>query len=357
MRQITKVDYILVGQGLVGSAMALQLMKRKKRILVIDQPFANSSSRVAVGLFNPITGRHMIKTYLADKLFPYFHTFYRDAETLTGKRFFYPLPLYRPFQSIEDQNGWMAKSADPAYESYVEKIFTQSAFPDVNDNFGGLLLRHCGYLDTIQYLESVRRFIAEKEVVLNETFEDDLLHIDGHGLRYKQYEAAHLVFCQGIQSNKWFNWVPVLPLKGETLRIHSADPKDIILNRGVYAIPSNQNGEWRVGATYTFTDKIQGTTEAAREELTSKMKDLVKFEFVIIDQDWGIRPATHDRKPILGTHPEHKSLHILNGMGPKGVSQAPYFSEVLIEAIENQRSIDKPVDLKRYKLLYWSPST
>jgi glycine oxidase len=357
MAQIFKVDYILIGQGLVGSAMALQLIKRNKKVLVIDQPFANSSSRVAVGLFNPITGRHMIKTYLADKLFPYFHTFYREAEALTKKRFFYPLPLYRPFQSIEEQNGWMAKSADPAYEHYVEKIFTQSAFPDVNDKFGGLLLRHCGYLDTIQYLESVRRFIMEKGVVLNETFEDDLLHLENNGIRYKQYEAEHLVFCQGIQTNKWFNWVPVLPLKGETLRIHSSYQKDIVLNRGVYAIPSNQNGEWRVGATYTFTDKIQGTTDAAREELTSKMKDLVKFDFAIIDQDWGIRPATHDRKPILGTHPEHKSLHILNGMGPKGVSQAPYFSEILIEAIENQQSIDKPVDLKRYKLLYWSPST
>jgi glycine oxidase len=356
MKHIRRADYMIVGQGLVGSALAIQLLKRNKKILVIDQPFANSSSRVAAGLFNPITGRHMIKTWMADKLFPYFHTFYREAEALTKETFFYPLPLYRPFQSIEEQNEWMAKSADPIYEKYVEKIFTQSAFDGVKDNFGGLLLKYCGYLDTIQFLNSVRKFIETQGIMLTETFRDDLLHIEKDGVRYKEYEADQVVFCQGIQSNKWFSWVPVLPLKGETLQIKVDYEKKLVLNRGVYAIPSNQTGMWRVGATYTFTDKVQGITEAAREELTSKMKELISFDFEVIDQDWGIRPATHDRKPILGTHPEHKSLHIFNGMGPKGVSQAPYFSEILIDAIENDQPLDKPVDLKRYKLLYWTPS-
>lgn len=91
MKRINEVDYILVGQGLVGSALALQLIKRNKKILVIDQPFANASSRVAAGLFNPITGRHMIKTWMADTLFPYFHAFYREAEVLTNSKFFLPL--------------------------------------------------------------------------------------------------------------------------------------------------------------------------------------------------------------------------------------------------------------------------
>ena len=48
------VDYIVVGQGLAGSAVAVQLLQRKKRVLVIDQPTGNSSSRIAAGLFNPM---------------------------------------------------------------------------------------------------------------------------------------------------------------------------------------------------------------------------------------------------------------------------------------------------------------
>ncbi len=106
--------------------------------------------------------------------------------------------------------------------------------------------------------------------------------------------------------------------------------KNIILNRGVYAVPANQKGEWRVGSTYTFTDKVEGITNLAREELMLKLNELVSFPFKTVGQEWGIRPTTHDRRPILGSHPEHKTLHILNGMGPKGVSLAPYFSGILV---------------------------
>jgi glycine oxidase len=351
------VDYIIVGQGLVGSAVALQLLKHNKKIIVVDRALANSSSRIAVGLFNPITGRNLVKTWMADQLFPYLHTFYQEAEKLTQNRFFYPMPLYRPFGSIGEQNEWMAKSADPIYEGYVENVYAKPTHFALKDSYGGLLLKQCGYLDTIQYIESVRRIIETQGILLDEVFKDEELTVWDNGVRYRGYEASHVIFCQGIESNGWFKWVPVLPLKGETIRIQSDCSENIIINRGVYAVPANQNGVWRVGATYTLNDPIQGITEAARLELKSKMNELVKFSFIVLDQEWGIRPTTHDRRPILGSHPEHKVLHILNGMGPKGVSLAPYFSKILIQSIENHQSLNKDVDIERYKLLYWSPST
>jgi len=106
----THLDYLIIGQGLAGSALALKLLARSKRILVVDQPNHNVASRIAAGLFNPITGKKMVKTWLADKLFPALHTHYKDAEALTGKNFFYPMPIYRPFASIEEQNELMGKS-------------------------------------------------------------------------------------------------------------------------------------------------------------------------------------------------------------------------------------------------------
>jgi glycine/D-amino acid oxidase-like deaminating enzyme len=69
-------DFIIVGQGLAGSAVALQLLERKHRIMVIDNPSANHTSRIAAGLFNPVTGRKMVRSWMADILFPYLHEFY-----------------------------------------------------------------------------------------------------------------------------------------------------------------------------------------------------------------------------------------------------------------------------------------
>ena len=357
MKTSKQIDFIVVGQGLAGSALALQLLKRNKKILVIDRIVANSASRIAVGLFNPITGRHMIKTWMADQLFPYLHQFYQEAEKLTQSRFFYPLSLYRPFATIEEQNEWMAKSADLLYHDYIENIFTKPARSCTNDPFGGLLLKGCGYLDTIRYIQSVRMVIEQRGILLEEFFQDDQLLIGSQSVLYQDYEAGAVIFCQGMESNRWFKWVPVLPLKGETIRIQSDHVENIIVNRGVYAVPVNQNGLWRVGATYSWTDNAPGITDVAREELTSKLNDLVSFNYKVLDQEWGIRPTTHDRRPILGRHPEHKVLYILNGMGPKGVSLAPYFSEILRQSIENHQSLNKDVNIERYKLLYWSPST
>ena len=104
------IDYIIAGQGLAGSCMALQLLERGKKILVVDRIRENSATRVAAGLFNPITGKNLAKTWLADELFSCLHTFYPRAEQLTQEKFFNSMLLYRPFVSIEEQNTWMFES-------------------------------------------------------------------------------------------------------------------------------------------------------------------------------------------------------------------------------------------------------
>ena len=136
-----KVDYIVVGLGLAGAAVAAQLMKLHKRFVVFDDPGSNSSSRIAAGLFNPVTGKELQKTWLADRLFPYLHEFYATLEKKSARSFFYPMPIYRPFISIEEQNEWIVRAGEPAMAPYVEKIILASPFAGINDPYGGLLLR------------------------------------------------------------------------------------------------------------------------------------------------------------------------------------------------------------------------
>ncbi|HEY3401943.1 MAG TPA: FAD-dependent oxidoreductase [Ohtaekwangia sp.] len=349
------IDYIVVGQGLAGSAMAFQLLKRKKRILVFDQPAQNNSSRIAAGLFNPITGKKLVRTWMADQLFPYLHTFYCEAEAETKTRFFFPMPLYRPFLSVEEQNEWMAKSADPRFEPYVEKVFLSTAFHSVQDDFGGLLLRQSGYLDTKIYINAIRNLILEKGIYIENHFDQNQLKISEAGVHYGQYTAGNIIFCEGSVRNKWFDWLPVRPLKGETIFVEAGITENVIFNRGVYAVPASQTGGgWRVGATYNFQDAMEGCTTEARAELELKLDNLLAVPFESKGQEWGFRPTTPDRRPLLGRHPECDRILIFNGLGTKGVSLSPYFSEVLIHSIENGIALDKAVDIERYKSLYWS---
>jgi glycine oxidase len=344
------VDYILVGQGLAGSAVAMQLLKRKKRLLVVDAPSANSASRIAAGLFNPFTGRHFVKTWMADELFPFLRQYYTEAEKITGANFFFPIGMYRPFSSIEEQNEWMGRSEDPGYRPYVSEITTRPAFQEsFNDPYGGLLLQRCGYVDTVSYLDAVRQYIG-KEWVMGSFFNEELLKVTDTHVEYQGWLAQKVIFCQGIEglNNKWFKGLPVRPLKGETLTIKTEWKRDLIANRGVYMVPGGVPGEYRVGSTYKFNDDSHSITGEGRRELEEKLKDLIRFPYDVLRQDWGIRPTTKDRRPILGCSVQSDRLVIFNGLGTKGVSLAPYFSEVLICWLENTHPLNKDVDVTRY---------
>lgn len=344
----TSVDYIIVGQGLAGSCLALQLIKENRRILVIDQFDKNSATQAAAGLFNPITGRVMSKTWKADILFPYLHDFYRETEALTGSRFFHPMPLYRPFLSIEEQNEWMGKSAQPDFKDYIASVdTTESHVGLVKNPFGGLTLKQGGWLDTASFIQAVHQYILTHGLLLKDMFDEDSLVLKDQEVQYKNYSARKIIFCQGVKSlsGKLFSWIPIRPLKGETLTIQTDAKMNTLYNRGVFVVPETG----KVGATYQPHDHEPNVTEAARNELQSKLDELVCFPYRIITQSWGIRPTTPDRRPILGPHPEHPNAIFFNGLGTKGVSLAPYFSKVLTAWIENRGPINKEVDIERYK--------
>lgn len=344
-----------MGQGLAGSAVAMQLLKLGKSVLVIDEPSKNNSSQIAAGLFNPITGKNLVKTWLADKLFPYLHRYYAEAERITGQRFFYPLPLYRPFASAQEQNDWMGRSVESGYENYVDSVHVVSPFENkLHDPFGGMILKQCGYLNTSGYVNAVRGYIRAVSFFHEQHFDDSSLILHPDRVEYQNCTASKIIFCQGEQaiSGKWFKGLQIRPLKGEMITIQSEWKNDVILNRGVYMVPGTESGQWKVGATYNFNDDSLGVTADGRKELEERLKELLRVPYQVLSQNWGIRPTTVDRRPILGKHPEFEHLLIFNGLGTKGVSLAPYFSEVLIRSIDDNSSVNKEVDVTRYKLLY-----
>ena len=349
--QRKRVDYVIVGQGLAGSCLALQLLERGRRILVIDRPDAHAATLVAAGLFNPVSGRNMTKAWMADVLFPYLHDFYQRAENKTGLNFFFPMPVYRPFVSVEEQNEWMGKSSDREWSEFIEHVHTTplKGHP-VENPFGGLWLKQSGFIDTRKFVNAVATYTRSAGFYLQEKFVRENLIIANGVVRYKDWEAGRIVFCTGekVRQDRYFSWLPIRPLKGETLNIETNEQTSVIYNRGVYVIP----GIWKVGATYVKSDHTPGVTMEGKQELTEKLNALVTFQYKIIGQDWGFRPTTPDRKPILGSHPEHEQLVVFNGLGTKGVSLAPYFSGILCEWMETGSPLHDSVSVNRYKSLY-----
>jgi glycine oxidase len=322
--------------------------------MVLDEPHQNRSSSIAAGLFNPITGKLMTRTWMADKIFPELRQFYQDAEQQLGQKFYYPRPLYRPFISVEEQNSWMGKSSDPSMSVYIETVFSRSTLGhQVHDPFGGILLKHCGYLDVMQFMFSVRHHLSATQSIALERFDEQLLEIGNYGIKYKEIEAEKIILCNGtsILRSSRFAGIPVRLLKGETLTIELDRVPEQIYNRGVYIVPQVEKNCYRVGATYETKNLSEEITAAGRIELEEKLMDLIRLPYRVIAQDWGFRPTTPDRRPILGHLPDSKNVVIFNGLGTKGVSLAPYFSAQLSNWLLGFGEIQPEVNIGRFKSL------
>jgi len=351
MHNQNRVDHIITGLGLAGAALALHLIARGKTIAVFDEPSINRASRVAAGLFNPISGKLMVKTWRADDLFPYLIDFYRNAEQITSQKFFQPQNIYTPFRSIEEQNNWISRGDEAAIKPFIKRIMTSSSFDkQVKDELGGVLLDKSGYLQVGTYLDAVRELLRSKNYLFGK-MHHDRLRLDSDTVRYEDVVADSIVFCEGLhaRNNPITNWLPVSPLKGETIDVRFSQELGAIYNRGAYAVPLGDL-TYRIGATFDRSVE-PGITAQGREDLEQKLRSLIRLPYDVIGQNWGFRPTTRDRRPMVGAHPEFRNVFIFNGMGTKGVSQAPYFSRVLADYLEGEVSIGPEVNISRFYAL------
>lgn len=343
-----KIDFLLIGQGIAGTALAYRLKQSGKKINLIDQPSGNQSSRVAAGLFNPVTGRKMVKTWNADLLFPEIKPFYQNLEKLTNEQFLVEESIYRPFLTIEEQNEWMGNSAEEGFQSYLKEIFTESQNDNLNDPYGGVLLKQSGWLKINVYLDAMQKYFGED--LIQDYFDEKKLTLVGESWNYEGIEASAIIYCNGLgaMQSSFFKYLPFAPVKGEILELKQGYTPDYIVNRGVFRIHLG-NGVHRVGSTYTKHDLETGPSESAKSEILEKLGALVKLPVdEIISHKTGLRPATKDRKPFLGKHPQAQGVYIFDGFGAKGVSLVPYFSKLMSDYLTLGGSLPKEVDIARY---------
>src|SRR5689334_15816750 len=96
------------------------LLKENQNVLVVDNYNPSSASNIAGGITNPITGRRLVKTWLADEIIPFAETTYREFENLFDEKLLFNLPIIKLFDSVKNQNDWSARCASDEYLSYLK---------------------------------------------------------------------------------------------------------------------------------------------------------------------------------------------------------------------------------------------
>jgi glycine oxidase len=349
-----KVDALIIGQGLAGTLLSYNLLKQGFSVMVLDQPQLTASSRVAAGIYNPITGRQMVKTWWADRLFPLIPEAYGELEQLCGSKFLHQMPVYRPFFSIAEQNDWSGRWSDAAYAPYIEQVCIAPAYTSwIKNPYGGLLLKQTGWVDIPLLLQGWKEYLLAHNSFRSEIFQEGTLEAGGEGVKYQDVEARWIIYCNGtaqLQSRYW-QWLPLRPVKGDVLLLEANATLPVIPNRGVFMVPVG-DGLFRAGSTYYHQDLHLIPEPKGRQEIEEKLADLISIPWQVLEQQVGIRPATKDRRPVLGPHPEHKSVYVFNGLGTKGVSLAPYCAKMLTQHLKNGSDLATEICIERFYSLY-----
>jgi len=179
-------------------------------------------------------------------------------------------------------------------------------------------------------------------------YEKDLKHHADH-LSFDDLNFKRIIFCNGIMAHKseCFHWLPFHPVKGELIDIEMKKRPSTIYNRGVFMLPFD-NENIRVGSTYHHQFDDVEPTEAGQNELKEKLSGLLKEEYQVKGNRTGIRPATKDRRPFIGKHPDNEHIYVFNGFGSKGVSLIPHCSKLFTTHLLDGEALDSELDISRY---------
>ena len=346
-----KVEYIIVGQGVAGSCMAMKLLQEKKSFVVIDNHF-HKASAIAAGIFNPVVLKRFSIVWNATKQIERLREVFGEFEQLLNKKYIYNFPVYRIFNDEQEKKTWLKKAT--THPDLIDYLATNTEqlnnFSSINSPLGSGEVLHTGRVDLTNLLTDFKNYLIENDLFIVETFDFNELKLKDNQTSYKKIETTKIIFAEGynILNNPYFKNLPIIGVKGEVLKIKTeANLPEAVVKGKEFLMPLKSN-QYFVGATYDRDSVNYEITNEAKEYLVNGVKQFLNDEVEVVEQHASIRPTVVDRRPIIGAHPMHNQLICLNGMGTRGTMLAPVMVDDLYEFLENNQPIDKEADIVRF---------
>lgn len=297
---------LIVGQGLAGTCLAWEFLRRGVTFRIADRG-VGGSTRVAAGLINPITGKNFEPSWRIAEFHPQAIAFYRSLEQEFGERLWHPLPVLRLASSEKEWAKISAKLDLPEVRPWMG-----SEHPDTPPGFiGGVELAGGGWLDTKKFLQlSCDRFLESG------------LFAETGSPRIRCEGAAGLI-AGGMGEHRC--------AKGEILTVRADWPETHIrIGAGGWLVPIG-GGYFRVGSTYDWDNLDESPTAAGLERITAIAAKLGGEDFEVIAHVAGIRPILRRSQPLVGKNASGD--WVFNGLGSKGTLYAPGMAAMLADWI------------------------
>jgi glycine/D-amino acid oxidase-like deaminating enzyme len=345
------VDSIIIGQGICGTWLSYYLLKENKTVIVIDKHDLQSASNVASGLINPVTGRRVVTTWMAEELLPFVWNEYNELGKLLNEKV------------IDQKNILVFPSAPDLQQAFNERMKENNSFiqtpslkkdelhNDFNYPFDVFEISPCYVVHMRKLLQAYRSYLKQQNILFEEIFDEELLIVDKTHVQYKNIEAKKIIYAGGVQSaqSKYWMKLPFVQNKGQALIIETdgLNVAHVYKFAHLTLIPLYKN-YWWIGSSNELTFQTTAPTEDFKTTTIASLKSILKTPFTLKEHYSSLRPATVERRPFAGLHPLKDTIGILNGMGSKGCSLAPWFAKEFAENLVYNKPINALADVQRF---------
>jgi glycine/D-amino acid oxidase-like deaminating enzyme len=336
-------DYAIVGQGIAGTLLAWNLHKQGKKVLIIDDNYLSSSSIIAAGIVNPITGKNFTLSWRINEFLPTALDTYEELSQFLGIKTYTKANIIRALHSVMDENTWLSRTSDPLINQYMVASADFTQFEGkVERPFGYGELTQSFYVHIYDILTSFRDRWKERGDYIHHKFDYDSLKVIENGFTYKQHSFGGIVFCEGYKAiyNPFFKDIGLAPSKGEILIIHiEGSPFSKMYKDGIFIVRQPDGNYW-VGSGYEWNTTNENPSEKHYNILVQELHRILKVPFQILSHKAAIRPTMLRRRPIFLVHASISGMYLFNGLGTKGSSIGPYTAKKFAQYLINRNPLD-----------------
>jgi glycine oxidase len=326
-------EVIVIGGGIIGLSIALELRWRGLQVLVLTQDYQTAAANAAAGMLAP-QAEEIAPSALLD-LCTFSRSLYADWTTkltmATGL----------------DTGYWECGILAPRYERPADAQITWQDRKELvshlpTDNLGtevvgGYWFDTDGQVDNRALYKSIQ-VAAESAGVRVQTG----VTVTAEDLQDLSQGVAGLVadryiLATGAWSQKLLP-VPVVPRKGQLIALQVPPGEDLPLNTvlfgtEIYIVP-RRDGRIVIGATSENVGFAAGNTAEGVQGLFDRAIRLCPAlaKYPVVEQWWGFRPATPDELPILG-HSADPRLILATGHYRNGILLAPATAQIIADLL------------------------
>lgn len=325
---------VIVGGGLMGSALALELARRGREVIVLEKAVVGAeASSAAAGILAPRIEAHgdpaLRAIGLASlALYPEWLASLGDPVELRLDGLLRVVHAGETLPEPDPDAVWLAAGEARARE------------PGLSDRIeGAWLLEGEGRVDTRSLVQAVKHAAQALGVRFHERAEVTEVRPHGVSLPTGRLEGGEVVVCAGAWTAKvpGLPPLPIRPVRGQVVALRASGVvRHVLFGGGGYIVP--RSDEIVVGSTMEEVGYQKGLTpNGLRHVFEVASRNVPVLGELPFDRAWSsFRPGSPDGLPLLG---KVDGVWIASGHFRNGILLAPFTARAMADAILDGKAL------------------